>query len=189
MFYDGSTETSTNVFSAQLANTAVLFSVLVFFLLFGFACCCCSMCLGSGVRTGRVFCVYLLCVYWFVCLVFDVVFSLIIWCYLFVIVIIIIISSSSSSSICVIMIIIMLLLLVVVVAAVVVIFESGRSYPAGTWLLYNVGSTSMQRHDVASTLSRGCINVMCLLGKCSVPRTHINKQDYSRGLTLHQWQI
>ena len=24
--------------------------------------------------------------------------------------------------------------------------------PAGTWRLYNVGSTSMQRHDVASTL-------------------------------------
>ena len=30
--------------------------------------------------------------------------------------------------------------------------------------LYNVGSTSMQRHDVASTLRRRCINVMCLLG-------------------------
>ena len=38
------------------------------------------------------------------------------------------------------------------------------SYPAGTWHLYNVGSTSMQRHDVASTLRRRCINVMCLLG-------------------------
>ena len=35
--------------------------------------------------------------------------------------------------------------------------------PAGTWLLYNVGSTSMQRHDVASTLRRRCINVMCPL--------------------------
>ena len=35
---------------------------------------------------------------------------------------------------------------------------------AGTWRKYNVGSTSMQRHDVASTLRRRCINVMCLLG-------------------------
>ena len=55
------------------------------------------------------------------------------------------------------------------------------SNPAGTWRLYNVGSTSMQRHDVASTLRRRCINVMCLLGKlyCShmrpfprSPKTH-----------------
>ena len=40
-------------------------------------------------------------------------------------------------------------------------------YPAGTWRLYNVGSTSMQRHrhDVASTLRRHCINVICPLGK------------------------
>ena len=30
--------------------------------------------------------------------------------------------------------------------------------------LYNVVSTSMQRHDVASTLRRRCIDVMCLLG-------------------------
>ena len=36
--------------------------------------------------------------------------------------------------------------------------------PAGTWRLYNVGSTSMQRHDVASTLRRRCIYVICLLG-------------------------
>ena len=33
------------------------------------------------------------------------------------------------------------------------------------WRLYNVGSTSMQRHDVASTLRRRFINVMCLLGQ------------------------
>ena len=38
-------------------------------------------------------------------------------------------------------------------------------YLAGTWRLYNVGSTSMQRHDVASTLRRRCIYVMCPLGK------------------------
>ena len=38
---------------------------------------------------------------------------------------------------------------------------------AGTWGLYNVGSTSMQRHDVASTLRRRCINVMCPLGSLS----------------------
>ena len=39
-----------------------------------------------------------------------------------------------------------------------------QAYPADTWRLYNVGLTSMQRHDVASTLRRRCINVMCLLG-------------------------
>ena len=33
--------------------------------------------------------------------------------------------------------------------------------PAGTWRKYNVASTSMQRHDVASTLRRRCIYVMC----------------------------
>ena len=44
------------------------------------------------------------------------------------------------------------------------LFYNGNYNPAGTWRLYNVGSTSMQRHDVASTLSRRCINVMCLLG-------------------------
>ena len=32
--------------------------------------------------------------------------------------------------------------------------------------LYNVLSTSMQRHDVASTLRRRCVNVMCALGEC-----------------------
>ena len=36
--------------------------------------------------------------------------------------------------------------------------------PACTWRLYNVVLTSMQRHDVASTLIRRCINVMCTLG-------------------------
>ena len=36
--------------------------------------------------------------------------------------------------------------------------------PADTWRLYNVVSTSMQRHDVASTLRQRCIAVMCLLG-------------------------
>ena len=40
----------------------------------------------------------------------------------------------------------------------------GSLHPAGTWRLYNVGSTSMQRHDVASTLRRRCIKVMCPLG-------------------------
>ena len=38
--------------------------------------------------------------------------------------------------------------------------------PAGTWRLYNVVSTSMQRHDVASTLGLRCIDVVCLLGRC-----------------------
>ena len=47
--------------------------------------------------------------------------------------------------------------------------------PAGTRRLYNVGSTSMQRHDVASTLKRRCIYVICPLGllyrKCAVKRS------------------
>ena len=37
-------------------------------------------------------------------------------------------------------------------------------YPAGTWRKYNVASTSMQRHDVASTLRRRYIYVMYPLG-------------------------
>ena len=36
--------------------------------------------------------------------------------------------------------------------------------PAGTWRKYNVASMSMQRHDVASTLRRRYIYVMCPLG-------------------------
>ena len=36
--------------------------------------------------------------------------------------------------------------------------------PAGTWRKYNVASTSIQRHDVASTLRRRYIYVMCPLG-------------------------
>ena len=39
------------------------------------------------------------------------------------------------------------------------------AHPADTWRLKNVASTSMQRHDVASTLRRRCINVMCPLGR------------------------
>ena len=38
------------------------------------------------------------------------------------------------------------------------------SHPAGTWGKYNVTSTSMQCHDVASTLRWRYIYVMCLLG-------------------------
>ena len=37
--------------------------------------------------------------------------------------------------------------------------------PAGTWRKYNVASMSMQRHDIASTLRRRYIYVMCLPGK------------------------
>ena len=37
-------------------------------------------------------------------------------------------------------------------------------FPTDTRRLYNVASTSMQRHDVASTLRRRCVNVVCLLG-------------------------
>ena len=39
----------------------------------------------------------------------------------------------------------------------------------GTWRSYNVASTSMQRHDVASTLVRRCYNVAVPLGSI---RTH-----------------
>ena len=37
-------------------------------------------------------------------------------------------------------------------------------YQVGTWCLYNVVSTSTQGYDVAATLRRPCIDVMCLLG-------------------------
>ena len=39
-------------------------------------------------------------------------------------------------------------------------------FPAGTWRKYNVASTLMQRHDVASTLRRRYIYVMYPLGLC-----------------------
>ena len=45
-------------------------------------------------------------------------------------------------------------------------------YPVGTWRT----STSMQCHDVASTLSRHCINVMCSLG------------SYDKRLCIESWQ-
>ena len=41
-----------------------------------------------------------------------------------------------------------------------------RVSPASTRRLYNVISTSMQRHDVALTLRRLCNVDMCLLGEC-----------------------
>ena len=49
------------------------------------------------------------------------------------------------------------------------LFRNGFSvqestFPADIWCLYNVASTSMQRHDVASTLIRRCLNVACPLG-------------------------
>ena len=47
------------------------------------------------------------------------------------------------------------------------ISQSFNTYPASTWRLYTVVSTSMQRHDVASTLRQRCIDVMCLLGRVS----------------------
>ena len=37
-------------------------------------------------------------------------------------------------------------------------------FGVNTTSLYNVGSTLMQDHDVASTLRRRCISAMCLLG-------------------------
>ena len=42
-------------------------------------------------------------------------------------------------------------------------------FPVGTWRLYNVLSTSMQRHDVASTLRRRCIDVTCCWVHCTEP--------------------
>ena len=54
------------------------------------------------------------------------------------------------------------------------------SDPAGTWRKYNVASTSMQRHDVASTLRRRYIYVMCPLG--SADAAHVVSSD-SNSLT------
>ena len=45
-----------------------------------------------------------------------------------------------------------------------------RNNPAGKWRLYNVASTSMQRHDVASTLIRRYLNVACPLGRKEISR-------------------
>ena len=42
--------------------------------------------------------------------------------------------------------------------------------PAGTWRKSNVASTSIQRHDVASTLRRRYIYVMCPLGCLLFPK-------------------
>ena len=41
-------------------------------------------------------------------------------------------------------------------------------YPAGTWRKYNVASTSMQRHDVASTLRAHDVNITSLQRRCNV---------------------
>ena len=56
-------------------------------------------------------------------------------------------------------------------------------YQAGTWRLYNVVSTSMQRHDVASTLYRRCIDVMCLLDTFFLKpfRSHLALTELSPG--------
>ena len=53
-------------------------------------------------------------------------------------------------------------------------------FAADTRRIYNVVSTSMQRHDVASTLRRCCINVMCLLG-CGIERN----KDQGQTMTKH----
>ena len=60
--------------------------------------------------------------------------------------------------------------------------------PADTWRLYNVASTSMQRHDVASTLRRRCINVMCPLGMPSA-LFYINSRDRSISNTRSFWLV
>ena len=45
--------------------------------------------------------------------------------------------------------------------------------PAGTWRKYNVASTSMQRHDVASTLRRRYIYVMCIDVEATLYLRHV----------------
>ena len=58
-----------------------------------------------------------------------------------------------------------------------------RHIPADTWRLYNVATTSMQ-HDVASTLRRRCINVVCLLG-CYMLIIKISKDQFVCTLSAH----
>ena len=72
--------------------------------------------------------------------------------------------------------------------------------PAGTWRKYNVASTSMQRHDVASTLMRRCIymtrkDVASTYVKtlhrrwCNVFTCHVNTTSHQRRcnvMTLHR---
>ena len=43
----------------------------------------------------------------------------------------------------------------------------GHAYPAGIWCENDVGSTSMRRHHVASTLIRRHFGTKCPLGTCS----------------------
>ena len=50
-----------------------------------------------------------------------------------------------------------------------IIYLTGK-YPAGTWRKYNVASTSMQRHDVASTLRRRYIYVIYNVASTSMQR-------------------
>ena len=50
-------------------------------------------------------------------------------------------------------------------------------HPAGTCRRGNVVSTSMQRHDVPSTLMRRCINAMCLLGKLSTEADRFSNSE------------
>ena len=45
---------------------------------------------------------------------------------------------------------------------------------------HDVYTTSMQRHDVASTLRRHCIDVMCLLGMCFIV---LHKSNLSEGVS------
>ena len=64
---------------------------------------------------------------------------------------------------------------------------------AGTWHKYNVASTSMQRHDVASTLRRRYIYVMCPLGTPSKYQLHVLYEnvsyDWYREKMILQFQI
>ena len=49
--------------------------------------------------------------------------------------------------------------------------------PVGTLHLYNVASTSMQRHDVAWTLMRRCLSVMSLLGQIMKIPIYLRRHD------------
>ena len=55
-----------------------------------------------------------------------------------------------------------------------------KCIPAGTWRKYNVASTSMQRHDVASTLRRRCI--YGTWRKYNVASTSMQRQDVASTL-------
>ena len=61
-----------------------------------------------------------------------------------------------------------------------------RSDPVVTWSLDNVTLMSIQRHDVASTLMRNCIYVMCPLGKYTIGE---NLQNVAENVKELFWTV